>query len=113
MPGTLERRDARGKGFESRAASLRARRMARRRRNDQAGGFVWAAQRGVTSALRRCPSMLAQERVEIAVLIVARPGQRRQELRAAPRGLQGKGEGFAQRIRVTAEERANLRLVLA
>src|SRR6185436_3409074 len=58
------------------------------------------------------PSGLAQKRVEISVLIVARPGERRQELGAAPRGVEGKGEGFAQRALLSCEKRGDLRLVL-
>ena len=56
--------------------------------------FVWRAE----SAPPRCPSRLAQQRVEISVLIVARAGERRQELRAAPRHLGGKGEHCRARI---------------
>src|SRR6185436_16783904 len=56
------------------------------------------------------PSGLAQKRVEISVLIVARPGERRQELGAAPRGVEGKGEGFAQRALLSCEKRGVLRL---
>ena len=57
------------------------------------------------------PSRLAQERVKISVLIVARAGERRQELRAASRRVRGKGDGFAQRIGVPRDERRDLRLV--
>ena len=61
-----------------------------------------AAWRGAGAGASSRRSGLAEQRVEKSVLIVARAGERRQELPAADRDIRREGEGFAQRIGVRA-----------
>ena len=60
----------------------------------------------------RAGSALAEQRVEKPVLIVRCARERRQELSALPHYLDGKGEGFAQRVGVAGAEGIDLCFVL-